>query len=40
MVQALIASGGSIKDKYDLYWKLQLERFDTLSVAVDMPQRC
>jgi len=30
MVQALIASGGSIKDKYDLYWKLQLERRQTL----------
>jgi hypothetical protein len=30
MVNALIASGGSIKDKYDLYWKLQLERRQTL----------
>lgn len=30
MVQALVNSGGSIKDKYDLYWKLQLERRQTL----------
>jgi len=30
MIQALIDSGGSIKEKYDLYWKLQLERRQTL----------